>query len=494
MPQKVLIVGSGIGGLATAALLAHDGYEVEVLEKNEQLGGRMSVFEADGFRFDMGPSWYLMPEVFERYFGLLDEKVADHLDLIRLSPSYRIYFKDKDRMIDIHGDLTKDLPTLEAFEPGMRAPFMKFLDRASRMYRMAMDHFLYRNYDRLSDFWNPKLLFEEPWLAFRTLTQKVDAYLRSYFRNEDLIKVLEYTLVFLGSSPYNAPGIYSMMTHIDFRQGVFYPQGGMGEIPRSIAAIAAKHGMKHRLNAEVSRIIVENGRAAGVELAGGERIDADIVISNADRHWTETKLLADGQREHDEKYWDKRTMAPSAFILYLGVKGSLPPLLHHTLIFSQDWDQNFSDIFDRPRFVRDPSIYLCCPSKTDPTVAPEGHENLFILVPFPSGIETSESDLEDYATKTIATVAKTCGIPDLAERITYRRVFCIRDFEQRYHAYRGTGLGLAHTLMQTALWRPSNRSKKVQNLYFVGGDTVPGIGVPMQLIGAELVRERVGAK
>lgn len=491
MSQKVLIIGSGIGGLATAALLAKDGYAVEVLEKNEQLGGRMGVFEQDGFRFDMGPSWYLMPEIFERYFGLLGEKVQDHLDLVRLTPSYRIYFKDKERMIDIHGDLDKDLPTLESFEAGMRGPFMKFLDRASRMYRMASEYFLYRNYDRLTDFWNTKLLFDEPWLAFRTLTQKVDGYLRSYFRNEDLIKVLEYTLVFLGSSPYNAPGIYSMMSHIDFRQGVFYPQGGLGKVPEAVADIARKHGVQYRLNAEVSRILTEKGKAVGVELADGQRIDADIVISNTDRHWTETKLLGDGEREYDEAYWSKRTMAPSAFILYLGVQGSLPSLLHHTLIFSRDWKENFADIFDHPRFVRDPSVYLCCPSKTDPTVAPEGHENLFILVPFPSGIETPERDLEAYATKTIATVANTCGVPDLAERIVTRRLFCIRDFEQRYHAYRGTGLGLAHTLMQTALWRPSNRSKKVQNLYFVGGDTIPGIGVPMQLIGAELVRERV---
>lgn len=486
--KKAVIIGSGFGGLGIAAILAKAGYLVDVFEKNEQVGGRASVFSAQGFTFDMGPSWYLMPDVFEDFFSLLGERVQDHLDLERLDPSYRIFFAGKGKKVDMYSDIEKVIPLFESIEPGSGPALRRYLEISKGQYEIAKKDFLYKNYDSIFDFLNRRTLVEGRKLSVFT---SMDRYVRKFFQTSELQKIMQYTLVFLGSSPYNTPALYNIMGHIDINLGVYYPQGGMYQVVKAIQSVAEKYGAKFHVSSPVSRIIVRGGKACGVVLEGGNHVAADIVVSNADMAYTEQGLLPPEAREYRESYWKSRTLAPSAFILYLGIKDRVPELLHHNLIFSEDWKKNFADIFDAPVFPDEPSIYICAPSKTDPSVAPPGKENLFVLVPIAAGLETTPEGLQVYAKKIIQGIEKETGIPDIASRIEYQRVFCVKDFIDRYHSYRGSALGFAHTLRQTAIFRPRNTNKKAKNLYYVGAGVNPGIGMPICLISAELAWKRI---
>jgi phytoene desaturase len=492
MAKSAIIIGSGIGGLGSAALLAKAGYEVTVLEKNEMPGGRASVFDAKikagTFRFDMGPSWYLMPDVFEHFFELLGENVREHLDLVKLEPSYRIFYKDTFRKVDIYSDLKRDLATVEQIEPGAGRALKRYLEQSEYQYAVAKDRFMYKNYDSFRDFLTKEMALEGRKLS---VFQTMDKYVARYFQTDAMRKIMQYPLVFLGSSPYNTPAIYNIMSHIDFNMGVYYPQGGIYKIVDALVAIAEKNGATIRCDAAVEKIIVEDGEADGVVLANGEKLHADIIISNADIHHTEQQLLAPDYRTKSERYWKSRTLAPSALIMYLGVKGEIPSLVHHNLLFSKDWKKNFAEIFNKPKWPSDPSLYICNPSKTDPTVAPKGHENLFVLVPIAPGLEYDDEQLETYADRILETIEKEMRLPDLRKNIVYKKFFSVKDFAERYNSYQGTALGLAHTLRQTAIFRPNNISKKVSNLYYVGAGTNPGIGMPVCLISAELMYKRL---
>lgn len=486
--EKVVIVGGGIGGLATACLFAKKGYDVELLEKNERVGGRANLFTAQGFTFDMGPSWYLMPDVFEHFFRLLDEKIEDHVDLKKLSPSYRIFFKDEQKVLDLHSDVSKDGDMFESLEPGAKEQLKRYLDLSKMQYEIAVQGFMYKNYDSIFDFLNKRVLTEGRKLSVFSKMQK---YVSRFFSSEILQKIMQYQLVFLGSSPYNTPALYNIMSHIDFNMGVYYPQGGIYKIIEALVHIAEKNGARIRNASPVKRIIIEGTKAIGVELQSGEIVSADIVISNADMEHTEMKLLPSHAQSYTRSYWDRRVMAPSAFIMYLGLTDTVPSLTHHNLIFSKNWKHNFDQIFDQPTWPDDPSLYVCCPSKTDPSVAPPGKENLFVLVPIASGLGTEADSLEKYKKKILQTMEQEMNIPRLEDRIEYCRVYSVTDFMKDYNAFKGTALGLAHTLGQTATFRPNNKSKKVQNLYYVGAGTNPGIGMPICLISAELAYKRV---
>lgn len=369
--QKAIVIGSGIGGLGTAALLAKKGYEVTVLEKNERIGGVANRFEADGFSFDMGPSWYLMPDVFANFFELLGERVEDHLELVKLSPSYRIFFQGQNRHFDFYSDLERDLPTFEGLEPGIEPQLRKYLERSKFQYEVALGGFMYKNYDTVFDFLNKRVATEGRELE---VFSRMSDYVAKYFKTDEVQKIMEYQLVFLGSSPYNTPALYNIMSHIDFNMGVWYPQGGIHEIPKALQRIGEKHGAKYLVNAPVERILTKRGpKVRGVRLQDGRVFEADIIVSNASIHHTETKLLPAPLRTHSERYWNSRTLAPSALILYLGVEGEIPTLTHHNLLFSPDWVTNFAEIFDHPRWPTDPSLYVCAPSKTDPNVAPRAN-------------------------------------------------------------------------------------------------------------------------
>ena len=504
--RSAIIIGSGFGGIGSAAILAKAGWDVTVLEKNEMVGGRATVFEArkqkngswkkfdsqsnsnDVFRFDRGPSWYLMPDVFEHFYDILGEDVHKHLDLKKLAPSYRIFYKDEDKHVDIFSDLKKDLPTIESIEEGAADQLEKYLDQAGYQYEVAKDRFMYKNYDSWRDFLTKEMATEGRKLSvFKTM----DKYVKGYFKTDQLQKIMQYPLVFLGSSPYNTPAIYNIMSHIDFNMGVFYPQGGLYKITESLESIAKRDGAKFKVNSGVKKINVTDGTASGVTLENGKKLEADIVISGADINHTEMKLLAPKYRERDEKYWSKRTLAPSALIMHLGVKGSFKNLQHHNLLFSKDWKHNFAQIFDRPAWPDDPSLYVCAPSKTDPSVAPKGHENLFVLVPIAPGLDYTEKKLEAYADKMLKTMESEMKLPGLRDSIVFKELFSVKDFKERYNSQEGTALGLAHTLKQTAIFRPNNISKKVDNLYYVGAGTNPGIGMPITLISAELMYKRL---
>ncbi len=489
MAKQVIIIGAGVGGLATACILGQAGYEVTVYEKNGQPGGRAGTFDAEGFRFDTGPSWYLMPDIFESFFNLLGEDVNTLLDLKRLSPSYRVFFKDTlFGAVDIFGDIERDSETLESLEPGARLKLREYLEKSTKQYHLALDKFLYKNYDSVRDFLTPQMMTEGLRMNVFSTMQN---YVSRYFSTAEVQKIMQYPLVFLGASPTNAPALYNIMSHIDFNQGVFYPQGGIYKLTEALVRLAEARGVKIVCNRPVESIITTNGLAQTVRLNGGEEVQADIVISNADIAFTERSLLEPSDRSYSDKYWEKRVMAPSALLLYLGVRAQYPNLAHHNLIFSKDWDDNFKAIFKAKKWPKDPSFYVCNPNKTDPATAPDKHENLFVLVPLPAVTNYTNDELDIYSNAVLEIMENTMHLDGLRDNIVYKRQFAAQDFEQYYNSYHGTALGIAHTLKQTAVFRPSNKSRKVKNLYYVGANTAPGIGLPMCLISAQLVYKRL---
>ncbi len=486
--KKVVIIGGGIGGLGTACLLAKQGYPVTLLEKNATLGGRANVFSADGYRFDMGPSWYLMPDVFEHFFSLLGEKIEDHLTLTKVSPSYRIFFEGMDTHVDLEADINRAAALFETLEPGSGEKLKEYVAQSGYQYKIATREFMYKNYDSLLDFFNKRTMVEGRKLS---VLSSMDSYVKKYFKSDVVQKIMQYQLVFLGSSPYKTPALYNIMSHIDFSMGVYYPKGGIYSLVEALAALARTHGATLRTDSEVRRILTTGKTATGVELMNGEVIDADIVISNADIAHTEQVLVPSRLRSFTDRYWKKRTLAPSAFILYLGIEGRIDTLLHHNLLFSKDWKRNFAEIFDVPSLPSDPSLYVCCPSRTDATVAPHGNENLFVLVPIGAGVTYTKEQLDAYREKILDTMEREMHISNLRARIQFERRYSLSDFEHDYHSLGGSALGLAHTLRQTATLRPNNVSKKIANLYYVGAGTNPGIGMPICLISAELVYKRI---
>ncbi len=486
--KTAIIIGAGIGGLSLAAMLAKKGYAVSVYEKNSTLGGRARIIEHEGFAFDLGPSWYMMPDVFEEFFTLLGEDINDYLSLKKLAPSYRVFLSSDGSYQDFFADREKNQEIFNAIEPGSGEKLVTYLDESKRQYQIAKHEFIYKNYNSLFDFFNKRVMREGRKLE---IYRNMEQIISRTFKSELLKKVMMFQMVLLGTAPKDAPGMYRLMNHVDFDLGIWYPDGGIGKLPLAIAEVAKKYGAEFHFDAPVASIVTKDKKAVGITLESGETIHADVVISNADLHHTETKLLPVELRDHSEQYWKNRKLAPSAFIMYLGVNKTLPSLSHHNLLFSPDWDKNFKEIFDYHDFPTDPSIYVCAPSKTDPKVAPAGNENLFVLVPISAGITYDQATLDKWSDRTIAILEKNMGMSGLRELIVFKRTYSVADFKQDYNSYQGTALGLAHTLGQSALWRPNNISKKVKDLYFVGSYTNPGIGMPICVISAQNAYKRI---
>jgi phytoene desaturase len=486
--RSVVVVGSGFGGLSTACYLADAGADVTVLEKNEQLGGRASRLEADGFRFDMGPSWYLMPDVFESFFGHFDRTPGDYYELTRLDPHYRIFFKDGDR-VDMVPDLATNRRTFEQYEPGAGEALDEYLEKSERNYEIGMRHFVYEDRPRLRDYVDTDV-FRNAWGL--SLVGSMQNHVEKYFDHPKLQQIMQYTLVFLGGSPRNTPALYNLMSHVDFNLGVYYPQGGIGAVVDGIVSMAEELGVQFRTHAEVTAI---RGRRGGfvVRTADGGEYLSDLVVSDADYAHTEQELLPPEKRQFDADYWESRTYAPSAFLLYLGVEGDVDPLAHHTLVLPTDWDEHFRRIFEEPAWPDDPAYYLCVPSQTDEDVAPEGYSNLFALVPIAPDLEDTPEIRAQFREQVLDDVAANTGV-DLRDRIVFEESFSVEDFADRYNSMQGTALGLAHTLTQTALFRPPRASEAVDGLYFAGSYTTPGIGVPMTLISGQLTAERMARR
>uniref|UniRef100_A0A942SXT2 Phytoene desaturase n=1 Tax=Neobacillus citreus TaxID=2833578 RepID=A0A942SXT2_9BACI len=501
--RRAVVIGGGISGLASAALLARDGFAVTVLEQRGQLGGRAGSWERDGFRFDTGPSWYLMPEVFDHFFQLLGTTADAELDLVKLDPGYRVYSEGHDEPIDLRADREANIALFESIEPGAGERMRKYLASAEDTYAMAVRRFLYTSFQDLRKLAAPDVLRRLPKLA-RLLLEPLSRFAGSAVRDRRLWQVLGYPAVFLGTSPYAAPSMYHLMSHLDLADGVLYPKGGITEVISAVERVARKEGAKVIAGAKVERIRVEDGHVTGVvhrDRRGVQHVaPADLVVSAADLRHTELQLLDAEHRTYPAAHWDKRDPGPSAVLVYLGVDGPVPGLLHHTLVFTEDWEQNFGAIFGKDRHVPDPaSIYVCAPSETDPTVAPPGSSNLFVLVPLPADLSigrggvdgAGDYEVERIADRAIDVIAERAGVPDLRDRIRVRRTIGPRDFADDYNAWSGSMLGPAHTLRQSAFFREKNVSGKVDGLYYAGASTIPGIGLPMCLISAEVLLKRI---
>jgi len=490
MTKKVVIIGTGYGGLALANLLAKAGYEVAVYEKNPSAGGRIQAVKQDGFTFDLGPSWYLMPEIFEQYYQLFDRSAEQELDLVRFSPGYKVWSEGYEPLI-IQGDVDKDMATFEAIESGAGEKLQRYVARSSQVYEVAVKHALYNNFTRVSDVLQWPLLRQLPTmlpLVWRTL----DAHVSRWFRDLRLKQLLEYHMVFLGSSPFQAPAVYSLMSHLDFRSGVYYPRRGMMELADSMERLGRSLGVKYHYNSPVKQIVLDGHQATGIELMNGEHIAADLVISAADIHHTETKLLPPAARSYSEKYWQKRQPGPGALLVSLGVKGSLSNLQHHNLYFVRNWRENFAAIYETGTVPEHASLYVCNPSKTDPDLAPPGHENLFVLLPLPAGVKLTPEQEVSCKDKIIQILAEMTGEPDIPKRIVSQLVYGPEQFGEQFNAWQYNAFGgESHLLRQSVIFRTRNRSKKVSNLYYVGAGTLPGIGLPMCLISAQLTYKRI---
>jgi len=486
---KVVIIGAGIGGLATANMLQKAGYEVHVYEKNDQLGGRAGLKEKNGFTFDTGPSWYLMPGVFKHHFDLFGLSVEKELALQKLSPAYKVFYESR-TPLTITGNQVTDKKTFEKEEAGAGEALGRYIKEGNEIYQLALKHFLYTNFSDPRDLVKKEILGQTGKL-FKLLLVPVHQRVRSFVKTKALQQILEYPMVFLGSSPFTAPSMYSLMSALDFKEGVFYPKRGIYSIITLLEKIGRSLGVEYHLNSPVKTINSQDGHATSVTLQDSSVITADIVISNADLHFTETKLLKPDAQSYPAAYWRKKESGISALLIYLGVKGKLPQLEHHNLFLVDKWKQNFKDIYDHKQIPASASLYVCKPSATDPKVAPKGNENLFVLVPLPTGLSLTAKQQLTLASRFITQLATSINQPDLAERIVSQDVFGPRDFKSEFNAWQGSALGASHLLKQSAFWRTPNHSKKLSNLYYVGGNTVPGVGLPMCLIGAELVYKRI---
>ena len=508
--RRVVVIGGGIAGLATAALLASRGHSVDLLEQNDELGGRVGSIERGGFRFDTGASWYLMPEVFDHFFTLLGTTAEAELDLTVLDPSYRVFFEGHPDPVDLRPDRAHNRALFESLEPGAGERFDAYLRSAEETYDVALRRFLYSSFDSPTTVLHPDVVRRTPALG-RLMTRSLGSHVAARFSDHRLRQVLGYPAVFLGSSPDRAPSMYHLMSRLDLGDRVPYPQGGFSRLIEVIAALAVRHGARLHTGAPVTRILTREAprgrrpQVAGVEHAvdgGRDRrtIPADVVVGAADLHHLETELLPPELQSHPHRVWRHRSPGPGAVLAMLGVEGRLPRLAHHSLFFTSDWDRNFGDIFGSSPRVPDPaSIYVCKPSESDPTVAPEGCENLFVLVPVPADVSIGRGGddgqgselVERTADAAIDQVATWAGIPDLRDRVTVRHTVGPEDFERRYNSWRGGALGLEHTLRQSAFLRPGNASAKVDGLLYAGASTIPGVGLPMCLISAELVLKRL---
>jgi phytoene desaturase len=485
LSKDITIIGSGFSGLAAAACCAQNGHKVTVLEKNHHIGGRARQFSVDGFTFDMGPSWYWMPEVFENFYQKFGHTASDFYQLDRLSPSYRVYF-GKDDSVDVPASMNEIYEWIETFEAGAADNLRKFLSEAAYKYKVGMGDFVFKPSLSVTEFLDPKLLTS----VFKLdMFQSISKHLRSYFKDERLIQVMEFPVLFLGAKPSDTPAMYSLMNYADWQLGTWYPQGGMHKIIEAMERICIEQGVDIKTDSNVSRIEVENGTVKGTQV-GSEFIPTDVVIGSADYNHVEQQLLEKKYRNYTPEYWDKKQLSPSCLIYYVGVKKELSGLLHHTLFFDTDFDKHLGEIYDSKKWPENPLFYVCAPSKTDDSVAPEGSENLFILIPVAVDLEDTEEIREKLFDVVLNRMEHITG-ESIRENIVYKRSYAHRDYITDYNGYKGNAFGLANTLKQTAILKPSLKSKKVKNLFFAGQLTTPGPGVPPSLISGQVVANQI---
>lgn len=488
--KKVIIIGSGFAGLSAACFMAKAGWDVTVVEKNSTAGGRARQLKEDGFTFDMGPSWYWMPEVFENFFASFGKKVSDYYQLERLDPSYRVYWPDTS--IDLPADYSALKNLFESIEPGSAKQLDNFLKEAAYKYEVGINKLVHKPGQSIIEFLDWDVVKGVFKLDVFTDMKK---HVGKFFKNKKLQELMEFPVLFLGALPQNTPALYSLMNYADIKLGTWYPHGGMYKIVEGMHMLAEELGIKFYFDCDVKEIKVNDGIATEIIVNCtkiiGNYIKADVIISGADYHFTETKLLPEKYRNYTNKYWDERTMAPSCLLYYIGLNKKLDDVLHHSLFFDTDFVVHGKEIYTDPQWPSDPLFYVSATSVTDNTVAPEGCENLFFLIPIAAGLEGDTEELRDkYFDKILGRFEKRTG-QEIKDAIIYKRSYSVSNFVNDYNSFKGNAYGLANTLLQTAILKPSCKNKKVKNLFYTGQLTVPGPGVPPSLISGEVVAKEV---
>ena len=485
--KKALVIGSGFSGLSSAAFLSKNGFEVTLVEKNKTVGGRARIFHEKGYSFDMGPSWYWMPEIFENFFNEFNLKIEDLYDLKQLDPGFKIVFKDQE--INLPSSWNEICHLFDKYEENGADKLNKFMVDAQQKYSIGLD-FLYNSPGvSIRELFNPQILKNINKLQLLTSYRN---HIKKYFSNEYLINILEFPVLFLGTSAKHTPALYSLMAYSGIKQGTFYPIGGFNAVIKSMEKLCIDLGVKIITGNEVKKINIKNKKVVSVSTEN-EEIETDYLIASADYAHVENQLLEKKYRNYSTEYWNKKNFSPSSLLFYLGVSKKLNKLDHHTLFFDEDIEQHSNDIYEKPIWPKKPLFYACCPAKTDPKVAPKDKENLFILVPIAAGLNDTEEIREEYFKIVMKRLEKFCG-EKIIEHIEYKKSYCVNDFVTDYNAFKGNAYGLANTLMQTANLKPKIVNKQLENMYYTGQLTVPGPGVPPSIISGQLVAEQIITK
>jgi len=485
--NKALVIGAGFAGLSAASFLAKKGWSVTIIEKNEMPGGRARKFEAEGFTFDMGPSWYWMPDVFEKYFGSFGKKVSDFYQLQRLDPSYRVYFEKATWDLPANYEALKNL--FESIEPGAAHALDLFLAEAKYKYEVGVGKLVYQPRISITEFIDYELIKG----VFKLdVFQSMKTHIARYFKHPYIQFLMEFPVLFLGALPENTPALYSLMNYADIKGGTWYPEFGMYSIVDGMVKVAKSLGVEFKLGEEVMHVVVENGTAnkvvTSVNNTGVENsYSFDVLIGAGDYHHIETNLLEKKYQSYSKKYWDSRVLAPSSLLFYVGLNKKLNGVTHHSLFFDTDFSVHGNEIYNNPMWPSNPLFYASVPSVTDASLAPVGCENLFLLIPIAAGLEGDTAEIrEKYFDILMDRLEKKWG-QSIKDAIIYKRSYAVADFKNDYHSFKGNAYGLANTLLQTAFLKPSCKSKKIKNLYYTGQLTVPGPGVPPSLISGEVV-------
>ena len=492
--KKVVIIGSGFAGMSAACFLAKAGWSVTVLEKNDQPGGRARQLKEAGFIFDMGPSWYWMPDVFERFFGCFNKKVSDYYQLKRLDPSYRVYWPNSVTDIPANYPALKNL--FNSIEPGSGEALDAFMQEAAYKYEVGINKLVYKPGQSLTEFADIDLIKGVFKLDVFTSMKK---HVGKYFKNPQLQELIEFPVLFLGALAKDTPALYSLMNYADIKLGTWYPERGMYQIVVGMYSLAKELGVKFYFNHNAVSITVEQGLAKSVEAVenskndsgNSKRFEADIVVGGADYHFVESKLLQPEYRSYSEAYWDKRVMAPSCLLYYVGLNKKLKNVLHHSLFFDVSFAEHGNEIYVDPQWPAKPLFYVSVTSVTDETSAPAGCENLFFLIPIAAGLAGDTEQLRDKYFEIIAQRFEERIGDSIRDSIIFKKSYSVSNFIEDYNSFKGNAYGLANTLMQTAILKPSLRSKKVENLFYTGQLTVPGPGVPPSLISGEVVANEI---
>ncbi|TLV03459.1 phytoene desaturase family protein [Dyadobacter luticola] len=477
---EIAVIGAGFSGMTAAAVLAAGGHHVTVFEKNETVGGRARTLLLDGFTFDMGPSWYWMPDVYDRFFELFGKSTSDFYELTKLDPGFAVVFKDNE-VFDIPADFDSICALFESIERGAGDKLRKFISEGEWKYRVGMDTMVYKPGHSIREFMHFSLFKDALRLQiFRSFS----AHAKQYFKDPRLLAMIEFPVLFLGAMPKDTPALYSLMNYAGLKQGTFYPQGGFGQVAQAFKKLAESAGVTFRTGQGIERLEIENNHIRNIRANGMVR-KVDAVIGSADYRHIEASLLDEEHRSYSESYWKSKTFAPSCLLFYLGISKKVQKLRHHNLFFDEDFGAHAVEIYKDKKWPSKPLFYVCCPSKTDETVAPEGFENLFLLMPIATGLADPEELRETYFHQLMDRLEAFCG-ENLRSHLVVKRSYSVSDFENDYNAYQGNAYGLANTLMQTAIFKPKMRSKKVKNLFFAGQLTVPGPGVPPAIISGRI--------